>query len=371
MLALVCCAALLCGLTLPAFAEGEESGLLDPAALTALVEDFLKDNGIPAKNVGIGFCYTATGEEWFYNPDTWFYPASVYKVPLMMVLAEHVSAGQVSEQEVIAGLELPKLFDYIIIHSNNDYAHQVRTFLGGDEVWREEAKQFAGLADDYYDPDYMQYCYFSPRYITKVVETLYADPERYPMVLDRMLKADQAHYFRLPDEMHIYDIAQKYGSFLDMQNSNWNHTTGIIYTPNPFVLTVMTLNVQNYEWVIGQLAVRFKDYVLGLDAQLAPYVEEKAEQAAAEQAEREAQEAAERRAAEDAAFRAQEERLAAQKRLEAERRQQDWARSGLMYSLLVTLAAVAVLGALGAILRLRDTVRARRRQRTRASKSRR
>lgn len=371
LLALVCCAALLCGLTLPAFAEGEEGGLLDPAALTALVEDFLKDNGIPAKNVGIGFCYTATGEEWFYNPDTWFYPASVYKVPLMMVLAEHVSAGLVSEQEVIAGLELPKLFDYIIIHSNNDYAHQVRTFLGGDEVWRGEAKQYAGLADDYYDPDYMEYCYFSPRYITKVVETLYADPERFPMVLDRMLKADQAHYFRLPDEMHVYDIAQKYGSYLDMQNSNWNHTTGIIYTPNPFVLTVMTLNVQNYEWVIGQLAVRFKDYVLGLDAQLAPYVEEKAEQDAADQAAREEREAAERRAAEDAAFRAQEERLAAQKRLEAERRQQDWARSGLMYSLLVTLTAVAVLGALGAILRLRDTVRARRRQRTRASKSRR
>ncbi len=349
--------ALLCALSLPAFAEElvypEESvsaeaappaaSILDDAKLTALVEDFLRENNIPADRVGIGFCYTATGDEWFYNPDTWFYPASVYKVPLMMVLSERVSAGMVSEQELIGGLELPTVFEYIIIHSNNDYAHAVRTFLGGDEVWRAEAKQYAGLADDYYDPDYMQYCYFSPRYITRVLETLFtAEPGRFPRVLDCMLRADQAHYFRLPDEMHPYDIAQKYGSYYDNQNTNWNHTVGIIYTPNPIILAVMTRDVGNYEWVIGQFAARFKDYALTLDEKLEPFVEEKQAQEAEYEAQVQAQQEAEMQARRAADAQVQAER----QRLLEEREKQDRADRHLKYSLVATLTGVVFLGVL-------------------------
>jgi hypothetical protein len=270
----------------------------------------------------------------------------MYKVPLMMILAERVSAGMISPNEVIAGLELPKVFDYIIINSNNDYAHQVRKFLDGDDAWREEAKQYADLPNDYYDPRYMQYCYFSPRYMTRVLETLYHDPDRFPMVIDRMLKADQAHYFRLPDEMHSLDVAQKYGSYIDMENSNWNHTSGIIYTPNPIILTVMTKNVANWESVIGELAVRFKNYALGLDEKLARLAEEQAALAAleaenqpAEQTAQEAGSPAERadRPAQNSAPQSPTE----------EREQQDRASRHLMYSLAATLAAVLVLGVLG------------------------
>ena len=349
--ALLLILALLGALSLPAFAEEspapesapQTAGILDEGKLTALVEDFLKENNISKDRVGIGFCYPATGDEWFYNPDTWFYPASVYKVPLMMVLSERVGAGMVSESEMIGGLELPTVFEYILIYSNNDYAHEVRKFLGGDEVWREEAKQYAGLADDYYDPDYMQYCYFSPRYITKVLETLYAaGPERFPRVLDCMLRADQAHYFRLPDEMHPYDIAQKYGSYYDNQNTNWNHTVGIIYTPNPIILAVMTRDVGNYEWVIGQLAARFKDYALTLDEKLVPYVEEKEAQEAAQEAEVQAQQAAEAQAQREEEARLQAER----QRFLDEREKQDRADRHLKYSLVATVTGLLFLGVL-------------------------
>lgn len=352
--ALLLILALLCALSLPASAEEspapesapQTAGILDEGELTALVEDFLKENNISRDRVGIGFCYPATGDEWFYNPDTWFYPASVYKVPLMMVLSERVGAGMVSESEMIGGLELPTVFEYILIYSNNDYAHEVRKFLGGDEVWREEAKQYAGLADDYYDPDYMQYCYFSPRYITKVLETLYAaEPGRFPRVLDCMLKADQAHYFRLPDEMHPYDIAQKYGSYYDNQNTNWNHTVGIIYTPNPIILAVMTRDVGNYEWVIGQLAARFKDYALTLDEKLEPYVEEQEAEAAAQEAKIQAQ-----REAEAQAQREEDARLEAERRHILElREKQDRADRQLKYSLVATLSGLLFLGILSVL----------------------
>lgn len=360
---LLLCAALLCALSLSAFGEeaapaetaapivtGAPVSILDEAKLTELVEGFLKENSIPKDRVGIGFCLPATGDEWFYNPDTWFYPASVYKVPLMMVLAERVGAGMVSPDEKIAGLDLQTTFEYIIIHSNNDYAHEVRKFLGGDEVWREEAKQYAKLADGDYDPDYMLYCYFSPRYITNVLETLYADPERFPRVLDCMLKADQGHYFRLPDEMHVYDVAQKYGSYYDNQNTNWNHTVGIIYTPSPIILSVMTRDVGNYEWVIGQLAARFKDYALTLEEQVTPFVEEREAQEAERQAAEQAAQEAERQAALEAERAASAQAQAELRQRIETREKQDRADRHLKLSLVATATGLAFLGVMSYVL---------------------
>ena len=276
------CLALVFALAVPAFAEELstnlstefstasepaapvfEGSILDSAAIEKMVDDYLARKGIGKDRVGIGFCYTATGDEWFLNPDTWFYPGSMYKVPLMMILSERLRDGQIGEDTQIGGLDLDTVYNYILVHSNNDYAHAVRKFLidylGGndDEIWRKEAQQYARLD---------------------------------------LLQAEQGHYFRLPDEMRSYDVAQKYGSYIDNENTNWNHTTGIIYTSNPFIITVMTKNVGGSEQVIADLGVLFKDYALGLDAELEAF---RAEQAKAEQ-ERLAAEEAERLAAEQA-----------------------------------------------------------------------
>lgn len=322
VLAWLMCLALTLGVSAPAFAQeiqirgvspdesaslgtqatdaaaetARHDSILDNAAITAMVEDYLAKKNVPADRVGIGYCYTATGDEWFHNPDSWFYPGSMYKVPLMMILSERVRSGEVSSDTQIGGLDLDTVFEYILVYSNNDYAHKVRTFLGGDEQWREEAKQYARL--DSYDERYMLYCYFSPRYMTQVFETLYKAPEKFPNVTDKLLEAEQGHYFRLPDAMHPYDVAQKYGSYLDNEGSDWNHTAGIVYTENPFILTVMTKNVGGSESFIGELASLFKDYTLGVDAQYAAY-----------QKEQEAQEA-ERLAAEQAAMAAAAEQAA-------------------------------------------------------------
>ena len=342
--ALLVCAALLCGLPSPASAEEAPEGVLDPTALTELVEGFLREQSIPSDRVGIGFCYLATGEEWFYNPDTWFYPASMYKVPLMMDLAERVSAGTVEKDVQIGGLPLDTVFEYIIVYSNNDYAHLVRKFLDGDEVWREEAKQYARLEE--YDSRYMDYCYFSPRYMTQVLETLYADPARFPGVMENMLRADQGHYFRLTDEMHVYDVAQKYGSYLDMENNDWNHNAGVIFTPKPFVLTVMTKNVGGHEYVIGSFARLFKDYVLGLKEKVAVYEREQEEIAAVQ-----AQEEAERAEAERLEAERQLQARQAEIRQQAEDREtQERASKQLIYSLAATFAGLLALGGLGSAL---------------------
>ena len=293
-----------------AFADdAAEEGLIDPEALQTLVDDFVAERGLDPKNFSVGYVYTATGEEWYYNPDTWYYPASMYKVPLMMVLAEKVSAGELQQDSDLGGYSVATAEEYIISYSNNDYAHHIRSYLGGDEAWREHAKSYAMLEDDDYNPDYMDYCYFSPRYITQVVKTLYNESERFPNIIECMLEARPTHDFRLSEHMNnTYEIAQKYGSYADDLGDNWNHNTGIIYTPTPFILTVMTRNVHNYEKLISDVAVMLTDYTLSLEKELEVYEEEQAE-AAEEAAE------AERIAAEEKAKaeKAEAERIAAEK----------------------------------------------------------
>ena len=374
------CLALVFALSVPAFAEEIsaelptasepaapvfEGSILDSAAIEKMVDDYLARKGIGKDRVGIGFCYTATGDEWFLNPDTWFYPGSMYKVPLMMILSERLRDGQVAPNEQIGGLDLDTVFRYILVNSNNDYAHAVRKFLidgqGGDEIWRKEAQQYARI--DSYDERYMLYCYFSPRYMTQVMETLYNDPDRFPKVLDCLLQAEQGHYFRLPDEMRVYDVAQKYGSYIDNESSNWNHTTGIVYTPNPFIITVMTKNVGGSEQIIADLGVLFKDYALGLDAELEAF---RAEQARAE---------AERQAAEEAARLAAEQ---AQQQTQPQAQQQSASRTNgpqtvlqtttpdraerghraLIIVLLILLGA-AILGGIGSVIIIKENERRR------------
>lgn len=306
---LILCLALFLAIGLNAFADDTANGVIDPAALQQLVDDFVAERGLNPKNFSVGYAYTATGEEWYYNPDTWYYPASMYKVPLMMMLAEKVAAGELQQDSDLGGYSVALAEEYIISYSNNDYAHLVRHYLGGDEVWREHAKSYATLEPEDYHPDYMDYCYFSPRYITQVVKTLYNESERFPNIIESMLVARPTHDFRLSEHMNnTYDIAQKYGSYADDLGDSWNHNTGIIYTPSPFVLTVMTRNVQNYEKVISDVAVMLTEYTLSLEEELEVYEEEQAE--AAEQAAE-----AERIAAEQAAAeaKAEQERIAAQK----------------------------------------------------------
>jgi len=238
-----------------------------------------------------------------------------------------------------------KAEEYIITYSNNDFAHNVRKYLGGDEVWRQEAKAYAQLQEAEYDPDYMDYCYFSPRYITQVVKTLYNEPERFPNIIECMLNAEPTHYFRLSENMNNdYQIAQKYGSFVDSFGDNFNHNTGIIYTETPFILTVMTLNVSGYEKVISDAAIMFTEYTESLEPELEEYVEQQ-EQAAEEAAEAE-RIAAEEKAAQE---KAEAERIAAEKAAEeaearkAEQKKQLVKLGAAAAAVLVLIAVLAVL----------------------------
>ena len=287
----------------------DEKSIIDSIVLNAKIEALIEEKDLDPKRISVGYYYSATGDSWYYNGDKWFYPASMYKVPLVMLLAEKVSSGELSQDSAIYDGTVAEVEEHILTYSNNDWAHALRKYLGGDDVWREDAKKYAQLQEDEYDPDYLDYCYFNNRYMTQVMTTLYTRQESFPNVIDCLLTAEPEGYYRI-SLGEQYEIAQKYGSFEDSRCEKFNHCTAVIYTPSPFIVTVMTSNVTKYELLIDEIGAILAEYTLQLDGQLSDhqqYLEELAQEELRLQQEAEA---------------AEQRRLEEQQRLEAEQEAQ-------------------------------------------------
>ena len=308
-----------------AFAEGETAALpdapapaaqadasaartfLDPDEMQALLDAYIAEHHLNPEKLSVGYVYTDTGESWYYNPDVWFYGASTYKVPLMMILAEREYRGELTRDSKVGGLELGYAEDIILTHSHNDYAHlMMRTIGNGSEPDCVELfKQYADLPADYYIPDFREYRYFTARYLTSVMTTLFREPERFPNIIECLLPAQPGEYFR--HYLDQYPIAQKYGSLEERNGDKDNHTTGIIYMPHPIILTVMTVNAPSPEQTIGEIARLFAEYTLQVDARYEQYQHEAELEAARLAAEEEARRLQEEAAAQERATAAAEE----------------------------------------------------------------
>ena len=298
-----CLALLLCLLLLmpvSAFAEGEKP-FFDTDEIQAMLDAYITQRGLNPDNISVGYVYTATGDTWYYNADKWYYSASIYKVPLMMILAEKEYNGELTRDSNLKGLTLGQAEELILTYSHNDYAHLMMSVVADTEPdCRELYKNYVDLPEDYYDPDFHDYSYFTARFMTQVMTTLFNQPERFPNVIDCLNLAQPEHYFRVT--LGAYEIAQKYGSYEDYSARQWNHTTGIIYLPHPIILTVMTLNNPTPEQTIADIAKLFADYSLALDDRLTQYEQEQeALRLAAEAAEEEARRQEEERLAAEAA----------------------------------------------------------------------
>lgn len=356
----------------PAYAQeqpGEAESLLDDAALTSMVEQLMDAYYVSGENrakISFAYTYTGTGESWYYNADAWMYSASMYKVPLMMILAEKESQGLLSRDSDIKGITLGEAEELILVWSNNDYAHLMLNYLGGDKPSRERYKQYSPLEESYYHSDFVDYSYFTARYMDSVMQTLYNEPERFPNITESLSVAMPENFYHLKIDPSV-KIAQKYGSYLE-----FNSNTGIIYTPNPFILTVMTecFNYEKAEQFMADAAKLFMNYTLALDAQLEQLEAERlareeeerrlAEEAEAERIRIEQEEAAE---AERLAREAEERRLAEE--AEAERLAQEAERAEKLR--LAALVGGGVMVVLAVVLIISGSMKKRRRAAARAA----
>lgn len=312
---LLLCLAIVFAMSAAAFADEEAAsaddyGIIDAAELQKMFDDFVAQYNMAAtgRSFSVGFCYLETGDSWYYNEGKWYYSASLYKVPVSMLFAEQVAKGETSMDTMIqtqyASGTLESLMSKAIINSNNDAGHALVEMQGGSYSGKcaDQLIQYTDLDKSYFSDDFESVSYYNVKFYTQVLQTLYNNPSRFPYVIDYMKQAQPGAYLRTYLE-GTYEVAQKYGAFEETKTyppKQNNHAAGIIYTPHPIAVTVMTVNIDNYNNRIGEAAKMLADYALTLDSRLAAYNQAK-ELEARQEAERLAREEQERLAAEAAA----------------------------------------------------------------------
>ena len=269
----------------PAAASGaEDSGIIDAAELNGWIEEYVAQNGLNGdyQVFSVGFCYTGTGDFWFYNADEWMYSASLYKVPVSMLVAEKEAAGELTQDSVItnqyASGTLARLESTALTYSNNDSGHALVEYMGGSYAGKcaDQTIRLSGLPESYFtSDDFNNLSYYTARYMTHVMKTLYdGGEEAYPHVIEYLLDAQPGEYYNSGNGPSSYAIAQKYGAFVEQNGNNNNHCAAIIYTPTPVIVVVMTKNVGDYQRKIAEVGSHLAGYALQLDERKAAQEQE-------------------------------------------------------------------------------------------------
>ena len=288
----------------------EDSGIIDAAALQQWMDNFAQEHNLKQDYMrfSVGFWYSGTGDSWYYDADQWMYSASLYKVPVSMLMAEKEAAGELTLESVVNGTTLEYLESTALVYSNNDSGHSMVSWLGGTYNGKcsDMTIKFTDLPDSYFDQDFYDVSYYTARYMTQVMRTLYQGGDaKFPHVLDYLKQAQPDDYYNRNAALKgSYTIAQKFGAYEEGNGNNNNHCAAVIYTPNPIVVTVMTRNVGDYQNIIAEVGGHLAEYALELDQKLESWKQEQEAQAAAERAAAElaaAQQAAENGTAEAAA----------------------------------------------------------------------
>lgn len=259
-----------CCISLASYADApvipETMSVAKATVIQGTVERYFEQYDLNPDMISIGYINTGNNESWFFNGDLWYYSASLYKVPLMMIYAEKEAAGELTQDSEFFGLPLSYLEEEILTFSNNDLAYSMMLNLTDPFACRKLFCSYSDLPEDYYSWEFTGYSYFTARFMTSVMYTLYSDQQRFPGILECLKKAQPEHYFRMSLEDENVEIAQKYGNFHDEDGNDWNHTAGIIFTDNPFLLTVMTRYGGLSETIIADLAQIFYDYTVMTDS---------------------------------------------------------------------------------------------------------
>ena len=337
-------------------AETVEDGVLDSDELKKLIEDFLDERGIAHDRFRLGYTYTGTNETWYYNGDVWSYSASVYKLPLMMMLAQKVANGELKQDDKVCGVDLTYAETSVLTYSNNDYAHVMIHYFDSERDYREQQVKMSDVPVEDIPERYYVSSHFSPRFVIGVLRNLYENPDQFPNIVECLKVATPGQYLSrtLGDE---YEVAQKYGAY-----EQFNNIAGIVYMPHPIFIAINTTWVGNAEQVLADAGKLLADYTLTLDARL----EEREKAAKAEEERKLQEEEAERKRLEEEAAQAEEEARiaeaqAVQERAFAEEEAAAEEAVAVRNRVICTVAGVVVIAAVIAIAVISGKKKKRRR----------
>ena len=202
-----------------------------------IVDAFLEEHGANPSKVACGWCNTVTGEEQYHNGDQYMVSGSMYKVPMNMIFAEKVYNGEISWDTFVGGYRYEYALHATIVDSNNDVARGMWEYLGGYQPYRHILAPYMGEDPDTVDEKFYENNFSTPRQMIYSLKLLATESERFPRVIDEMLKAEPNKYFKVRD--HEYDIAHKYGYYTEGAHLYLNDCA-IIYTEEPMCVVIFT-----------------------------------------------------------------------------------------------------------------------------------
>lgn len=278
ILSLIAVLALLLTLLPAAFADGEEDARFRDKTWEEVVRAFLEENGVDADRLGCGYYNTVSGEEHYINPDQYMVTCSMYKVPLNMIYTERIYNGEMDWDTSVCGYRYETALEESIINSNNDLSVRMSYSLGGGN-WREFRKLLApymGADPDTVEEKFFENNFSTPRQTIACLKLLYENPERFPRLIDTMLRAEPNRFFN--QHPQAFPIAHKYGYLAE----DWHlylNDCAICYTDDPICIVLYTDSIGKDAGFLADFCTLMCDY-----AQYWRPIRLAAEQKAAEEA---------------------------------------------------------------------------------------
>lgn len=236
-------------LIVPAFCAEEQTA-------KDVFEEFIASHGLDSSNFSMVYYEPGDGELYMYNERTHFIAGSTYKLALNMYMVDLIHAGELNWTDMIGENSLAAIHRESLVNSNNDLSMDFVHYLMGANPF----SYYRGLVERYADMDDLPHIYYADNYVCaeylyKTARYLYEHSEDYPSVLMYMEQAQQDAYIALYNS--AYPVAHKYGWFDGAVND-----VGIVYTSSPYILVVMTYNVDSAEELVSLLAAAATEYNL-------------------------------------------------------------------------------------------------------------
>lgn len=223
----------------------------------AIMEKLCEDWSIPQENIIAGYRNLVTGEEHYWQGDRWEYCASMYKVPLNMMVAEKMVKGELDWEKKYPNISYESVLEETILNSSNEWAEFLWRACGCYAEYKKDIMPYMGIkeSDLYYM--YPADNKFTARQMICCLRTLYENPDRFPRVLDIMKEAEPERYFRYAENR--YPIAQKYG-YVTENYAYYTNACAVVFTDEPIAIVMYTRNAQFPEETLSAYCTAMCDY---------------------------------------------------------------------------------------------------------------
>ncbi len=207
--------------------------------MAALLEEY----EVSPERVWAGYMDLTTGEEHYLRGDEYSVAASMYKLPLCMLISERINSGELDWDAKYPKMPLDYIFSSVIVDSSNDSAGFLLDVLGGyNEFRRLAAEAYLNTDPDSESDSILFDNRFTCRQFISCLKVLYDRQEDFGLLLDCMKRAEPERFFNYNGQ--VPGLAQKYGFWQDEYYINiWMNDCGIVFSEHPIAIVMFTNKV--------------------------------------------------------------------------------------------------------------------------------